>query len=380
MATKVKLRQKAILGSRKSLYLDFYPAITDPKTGKTTRREFLGLYLFEKAKTPIDKHQNKETRDLAENIRAKRQIEIQSGDFGFLHSNDNTTDFINYFRELADKHNQRNREVWLCALHYLKEFTGGTIRVADVNQKFCNDFKEYILNAPRIRSRKLKISQNTAFSYFNKLKAALKQAFRDGIIKTDISSQVERIKEAETERQFLTIDELNNLVRTDCGLPILKQAALFASLTGLRFSDIQKLVWSEVQQSKEIKDGKEIDYYFIRFTQKKTKGVELLPIPVQAYDLLGQRGAPTEQVFEGLQYSAFVNFHLKRWVLKAGITKNITFHSFRHTYATLQLNAGTDIFTVSKMLGHRDLKTTLIYAKIIDKTKRDATDKIKLDF
>lgn len=71
---------------------------------------------------------------------------------------------------------------------------------------------------------------------------------------------------------------------------------------------------------------------------------------------------------------------MKRWVLKAGITKNITFHSFRHTYATLQLNAGTDIFTVSKMLGHRDLKTTLIYAKIIDQTKREAADKIKLDF
>jgi site-specific recombinase XerD len=63
----------------------------------------------------------------------------------------------------------------------------------------------------------------------------------------------------------------------------------------------------------------------------------------------------------------------------AGITKNITFHCFRHTFATLQLSKGTDIYTVSKMLGHRELKTTQIYAKIIDQTKRDAANKIKLD-
>jgi len=378
--TKVKLRAKKISGKRKSLYLDFYPAIPHPDTGKNTRREFLGLYLFEKPKTPIDKHQNKETQALGENIRAKRQIEIQNGQYGFLSSNDQNSNFINFFRELADKHKQSNREVWLCSLHYLKEFAGETIRFGDLNVKFCNDFKDYLLHAPRMRSNKLKISQNTAYGYYSKLMAALKQAHRNGILKTDISFQAERIKEAETERQFLTLDELNSLARTECGLPILKQAALFAALTGMRFSDIQKLVWSEVQQSKEIKEGKENDYYFIRFTQQKTKGVELLPISEQAYNLLGKRGAPTENVFEGLEYSSFINFHLKRWVLKAGITKNITFHCFRHTYATLQLSAGTDIFTVSKMLGHRDLKTTLIYAKIIDQTKRNATDKIKLDF
>ncbi len=85
-------------------------------------------------------------------------------------------------------------------------------------------------------------------------------------------------------------------------------------------------------------------------------------------------------VFEGLQYSAYQNSLLKEWIIKAGITKAITFHCFRHTYATLQLSQGTDIYTVSKMLGHRDLKTTQVYAKVIDLTKRAAADKIKLDF
>ena len=103
MATKVKLRQKAISGNRQSLYLDFYPPIPRPKTGKPTRREFLGLYLYEKTKNPLDKQSNKETLQLAENIKAKRQIEIQAGNYGFLNArNKAETNFAQYFKELIE--------------------------------------------------------------------------------------------------------------------------------------------------------------------------------------------------------------------------------------------------------------------------------------
>lgn len=113
--------------------------------------------------------------------------------------------------------------------------------------------------------------------------------------------------------------------------------------------------------------------------QQKTKGQEVLPIPEQAYNLLGERKGPKDKVFEGLVYSAHMNLHLTKWVMKAGIQKEITFHCFRHTYATLQISLGTDIYTVSKMLGHRELKTTQVYAKIVDKLKQEAANKIKLD-
>jgi integrase len=201
----------------------------------------------------------------------------------------------------------------------------------------------------------------------------LKQAYKDGYLQTDLNAKTGTIKPQETQRKFLTLEELNTLVKTECTLPILKQAALFSALTGLRFSDIEKLVWDELEHIAG-------QGYFIHFKQKKTNGFEVLPIAEQAYTLLGERKAATEKVFEGLTYSAWTNNHLFRWITKAGITKDISFHCFRHTYATLQLSKGTDIYTVSKMLGHRELKTTQVYAKIIDKTKRDATDKIKLDF
>ena len=69
MATKVKLRQKKISKGRKSLYLDFYPPIPHQETGEPTRREFLGMYLFEKPKTPTDKQHNSETLQIGNSIR-----------------------------------------------------------------------------------------------------------------------------------------------------------------------------------------------------------------------------------------------------------------------------------------------------------------------
>lgn len=390
--TKVSLRVKKISDKKESLYLDFYPPITNPSTGKPTRREFLGLHINPETITdkngklkkiklnPIDKQHNKETKELAEHIRAKRMLEVQRGDYGFLANDSQQQNFIDYCKGIAAKHSVRNQEVWRCAIHYLEDFGGKNLRFADLNVKFCNDFTDYLLNAKRMRSRKLTISQNSALSYQNKFKAALNQAYDEGLLKTKLSVQFDRIKEAEFSREFLSIEELNRLVKTECTLPLLKTAALFSALTGLRFSDIQKMVWSEVQETSEIINNAKTKIYYIRFTQQKTKGVETLPISEQAFNLLGERGNPKEKVFEGLEYSAFVNFHLKRWLINANIGKNITFHCFRHTFATLQLSKGTDIYTVSKMLGHRELKTTQIYAKIIDQTKREAADKIKLDF
>lgn len=379
MATKVTLRQKAISKGRKSLYLDFYPAITHPDTGEPTRREFLGLYIMGNAKSPLDKQQNKETLQLAEQIRQKRENHLNKPEIYTGYEKEQLKikeqgekNFVQYFKTLADKRKASNHDNWVSAYNYLETFTNGNLKFADLNEKFCNEFKEYLLTTKSNKSSKTTLAQNSAVSYFNKLKATLKQAYKDGYLTTDLNAKIEPIKQAETRRNFLTIEELNSLVKTECNNPLLKRAALFSALTGLRFSDIKNLVWGELEYI-------EGNGYFIQFKQQKTKGVEMMPISEQAYSLLGERKEPTDKVFEGLTYSAYENKHLYQWIGAAGITKDITFHCFRHTFATLQLSKGTDIYTVSKMLGHRELKTTQIYAKIIDQTKREAADKIKLD-
>jgi len=371
---KVTLREKKISSGRKSLYLDFYPPITHPDTGQPTRREFLGLYVVERPKSEPEKQQNKDTRSLAESIRAKRQIELQAGIYGFTHQAKRRTDFLAYFRSLTEarKASENNYENWVSAYNYLEKFTKGYCLIGDIDEKFCADFRDFLLSSASMRSNKSKLAQNTAMSYFDKFKAALKQAFADKLIADNPAKRVKAIKQAETQKEYLTIEELQALANTECDMPELKRAALFSSLTGLRWSDVEKLVWSEVQHS-------ETNGHFIRFTQKKTKGTETLPISEQAYQILGERGEPIEKIFKGLKYSAWINLKLAQWVMKAGITKRITFHCFRHTFATLQLTMGTDIYTVSKMLGHRELKTTQIYAQIIDKMKVEAANKIKLD-
>lgn len=384
MATKVKLRQKPISKGRKSLYLDFYPPILNTDTGKNTRRDFLGLYLFSKPKSSLEKEHNTETLKIGESIRQKRENFLNKPEIYSQYEKEqlrlkelSEQCFIEYFKKLANKRKTSNYDNWIAALNYLEDFTNGNLKFANLNEKFLNDFKEFLLTTKSKKSSKTTLSQNSAVSYFNKVKAALKQAFHEGIIQTDLNAKIKPIKAAETRREYLTIEELNKLVKTPCSNDLLKRAALFSALTGLRFSDIQKMNWDELEYIKG-------QGYFLNFNQKKTKGVEVLPISEQAYSFTEGSGNPQDMpkdqpVFEGLKYSAYHNKYLFQWIGAAGITKDITFHCFRHTFATLQLFNGTDIYTVSKMLGHKDLKTTQGYAKIVDRTKRIAADKIQLE-
>lgn len=370
--TRITLRMKSISSNRKSLYLDFYPPIPHPNNGRLTRREFLELYILEKPKTDFDRTSNNETLQLAESVRARRQLSIQKGYYGFLSDEKANTDFVKYFHSLALKRSGSNSDNWFSALHHLENFTKGVpVFFKNLTESFCNEFREYLLSAPQRKSKSLKLSRNSALSYFNKFKTVLKKAHQDGFLESDLNGRVKCIKQEETERQFLTLDELQTLAKTDCNNKVLKNASLFSALTGLRFSDIKKLTCSEVHYD-------QTTGYYIRFRQQKTKGVETLPIPEQAFNLIGEKGKDGELAFGGFKYS-FIQTELPKWIKRAGINKHITFHCFRHTYATLQISLGTDIYTVSKMLGHRELKTTQVYAKIIDQTKRDAAGKIKLD-
>lgn len=385
MAINVTLREKKLKSGKLSLYLDFYPPIFDTKTSKSTRREFLGLHIFEKPRTPFEKRDNSEQKKIAEQILLKRKNELlkpeiyASFELERLKQKELENQcFVQYFKKLANKRKGTNYSSWVSTLKYLEEYTNGYVQFASLNREYLEGFKEFLLNSSSKRSDKTKLSQNTTSSYFNKVKAALKEAHKEGIILNDINKQIEPIKEAETRREFLTIQELNSLIETPCNDNLLKNAALFSALTGLRFSDIKNLTWNEFEFIKG-------QGYSINYNQQKTKGVEVLPISEQAYKLTEGAENPkdmpqNEQVFKGLTYSAYKNRFLHQWIGAAGITKKITFHNFRHSFATLQLSKGTDIYTISKMLGHKSLKTTQIYAKVVNELKREAAEKIQLDF
>ena len=240
-----------------------------------------------------------------------------------------------------------------------------------IDNRFAEEFRMFLLSAHCGGSKSGIISQNTAATYFSIFKAALKQAFIDGYLIIDLSAKIKGIQEQETRREFLTVEELNALVATPCANDQVKRAALFSALTGLRHCDIQKMQWKELNI-----DGNQAR---LNFTQKKTKGVEYMPISPQALELCGEPRKPEQLVFEDLPDPSWISRPLKKWLETAGITKKITFHCFRHTFATLQLSSGTDIYTVSKMLGHADVKTTQVYAQIVDEKKQKAANAIKLN-
>lgn len=282
-------------------------------------------------------------------------------------------DFIKYFEDLRDKRHQNSsksiRVNWDREVKLMKMFTEGKPMIfSTIDMNLLEDYKNFLINAPQGGFKKGTITRNTASTYFSIFKAGLHQAFIDGYLTVDIAAKAKNIAYSDKQREYLTIDELNTLAATPCDRPIMKRASLFSALTGMRHSDIQKLKWKEI-----IKDG---EHYRILFTQQKTKGVQYMPISDQAYQLCGERGEPDRLVFEGLQDPSWINKPLERWIKAAGITKHITFHCFRHTYATLQLTNGTDIYTVSKMLGHTKVTTTQIYAKIVDEKKEQAADTI----
>ncbi len=406
LKTKVTVRlRKAENRKEWYIYLESYPIMISGKKTPQRIREYLNRSVttveFDKkrpAKTTENSISYKPKRDdngiiicksdndietmlYADSIRKLRQKEFDNIDlYSELDSiqaeqkEKSQENFIKYFEALIKKrHKNSSTSIiinWERSIEFLKNFAGEPIEFSQIKMKFCEDFKSFLLTAQRGGNKEGILSQNTASTYFSVFKAALKQAFIDGYFTTDISAKIKSIPAQETRREYLTIDELNTLVATPCENDVLKRAALFSALTGLRHSDIQKLKWNEINMD----NGQPR----INFTQKKTKGVEYMPISQQALEICGEPKSPNDLVFENLTNPAWINRPLKTWVAKAGINKNITFHCFRHTFATLQLSSGTDIYTVSKMLGHTNVKTTQVYAKVIDEKKNKAAEAIQL--
>lgn len=353
---------------KNSLYLEYHPG-----NGKKRRFEFLKLYIHDKPKTNLEKEHNKETMKLAESIRAKKILDAQSSAHGFVSSVRGSIGFLVFFKQLVDKKydSTGNHGNWMSAYRHLQDFMkGDDINLENVDERFLESFKEYLLNCDTRKSLgRTKLHQNSILSYFNKVRAAVKEAYQSRMIRENPVTRVKPVKSKETHREFLTFEELQLLANTDCELPLLKKAFLFSALTGLRWSDVKALTWNNIKYSN--KTG-----FSIHFTQKKTKGAEVLPVSEQAITILGSKNESEEPIFKALDYSAWNNLKLREWVMAAGITKRITFHCSRHTYATLQLTMGTDIYTVSKMLGHRHLKTTEIYGQIVSSKKIEAANKI----
>jgi len=362
--TKVTLRQRPGANGRISLYLDYYPAVRNPKTMKMTRREFLGIYIFDKPDDPVFKEFNEIMLQKAETIRCQRQIALLNDEFSLPDASKKNADAMKYFNDYATEKGDK----YIFVYAHFNQFVNGKCLFGDIDVQLCNKFRKYLLNANQLKYPSRKLSRNAAAAYWRNFRAMLKKAYLDKYLKENLNDYLESIEEDDVHKEFLTADELKKLASTPCRIDVLYRASLFSCLTGLRFSDVQNLQWENIMPAS---DGG----YCMRIRTIKTGTDATLPISNEALELCGNRGKG--KVFKGFT-KTMTQYALKDWLLDAGITKPITFHCFRHTYATLQIAAGTDIYTVSKMLTHRNVSTTQIYADLVNEKKRETVDRITL--
>lgn len=367
MKEPVRLREKKLASGGASLYLDFYV------NGRRSY-EFLKLYLVPE-KSRADKERNRQTLQLANAIKAKRIVEAQSNAHGFAPSRDaSKVRFFDFFRSRCeDERKEGSRgsyDHWMSCLRHLEVYErDDSVTFAKITPDWVRKFREYLDKKAVTWSRygverrgSKHLSETTKLGYFNKLKTALGIAVKRHIIPANPADEVEGFRRRDSARMYLTQDEVRRLAATPCPNDTVRRAFLFSCLTGLRRSDVERLRWEDVHDQ----DG----LVRLIFAQKKTGGQEYLDIAAQAATLMGERSVGP--VFPGLVSPARTNLILRRWVARAGIRKHISFHCARHTFATLMLDIGTDIYTVSKLLGHRELTTTQVYAKILDRAKQEA--------
>jgi hypothetical protein len=362
----VRLRRRTRANGRQALYLDIY------LKGRRAN-EYLGLFLVPE-RTREDRDANRQTLSLAEAIKAKRLVEIRNGQYGFKQEDNSNALFLPFFDAVAKEKPSRKLRWPSCRLHIVEYACGHELRIKDIDREWVEGFKKYLDSATNLDHKDCRdyqrstLSLGTKGSYFGILKTCLKVASDRGLIAKNPADGVKGFRMADPKRVYLTMEEVKALDGTECRYPVLKRAFLFSCLTGLRKSDIDKLTWSEVEQNGE--------FTRLVFRQKKTGGLEYLDISPQAVEYMGMRGKPQERVFSGFYFTTAMGKHLREWAQSAGIDKHITFHSGRHTFAVIMLDLGADIYTVQKLLGHRELKTTQVYADLLDKKKQAAVSLI----
>lgn len=361
----IRIRFKKLSNGNKSVYLDIY------RNGQRSY-EFLKLYLIPEIgeNKAMAKIQNENTMQAVQAIKAQRIMEIANNQAGLNNTSKGKmllVDWLKAYRQSQiEKGKQDYRQIAFCIK--LVEAFNGKVTLQQIDKKFCLGFLDYIQHKYVSDKTHKHINQLTARNYYRCLNSALNSAVQNGMITYNPFTKIapkDKIKMQEGKREYLTLEEVKRLSVTECKNPTIKQIFMFSVCCGLRIGDITRLTWNDVEVDER---GTRI-----KIIQHKTKEVLVLPLSEQALKYMPERGTESE-VFPHICQTTG-NQTLKDWAKDADVNKNVSFHVARHTFATLQLTLGEDIYTVSKLLGHTDVSTTQIYAKIIDKKKEEAVNK-----
>lgn len=338
----VKIRQKG-----NHLYLDIHYR-------GSRRWESTGLAL------PADARGKKEVMALAEEVRRKREMQIAAGRFQLLDPIASKKTVVQYAEEVAKEYDKKMHLPK--SLKYLKPFAGETL-LCDLDERFMDGYRAFLLSQKTLGA-------TTAAHYLDAMKALLTRAERERLIDRNPSKGMKGIKIPEAKRPYLTIEEIQKLYDTPASGGELseqcRRAFLLSCFTGLRLGDLKNLAWGDITREPEPAIEKK---------QNKTQGIVSVPLSPSAWALINDKQIHRndELVFPRMTATKSVNVHtpLIEWRKKAGITRAFGWHAGRHSFAMMTLEASGDIYAVSRLLGHSDVKITSVYLRLTDPRKRE---------
>jgi site-specific recombinase XerD len=326
-------------------------------------RESLKLYLVPE-KNRIDKARNQETMKMALAIQARRTLEIQSARTGVRYGQRKDMLLTDYIEQQAQEYKDRGHVSYSQTLvkigRWVKEY-GHKTTLLTVDKNWVLGFVGYLADEG--------LAPGTVFMYFSNLNTIFNNAYRAELMNENPIRRIETSKKPhnpQAVREYLTLAELRKLSKTRCPNNSLKKAFLFACFTGLRLSDIENLSWDKIRDNG---DGLQVELRMV-----KNSRLVYVPLTANAIAQLPKKKRKGK-VFD-LPSRFQISDDMRVWIDRSKIGKKITFHCSRHTYATILLTYGADIYTVSALMGHAHVKTTQVYAKVIDEKKRKAVDMI----
>lgn len=367
-----KLGARLLIDGRERLFLDYYLGYTIREDGKPKarrRHEALDLYLWTAPRTPAERAHNKVTVELAKKIRFERSQELIAQKEGYRLKPE-VKDILAWMDDYAIRYTKADFRIVRGAVKHFREFldeqpdysSEAVLSPAGLTPELVRGYADWL---------KAHYKGDGPASTFARFRKVLRQAYVDEIFRRNPGEGI-RIKtdDGALRKDVLSAEEVTKLIGTHYRgeSTEIRRAFIFCLYTGLRFVDVNELKWADVDFGNRI----------LRLTQSKTGGEVTIPLAASLMEVIGSPADDTPRtarVFELPSHNMCLKA-LRHWTAHAGITKHITWHCARHSFAVNILNNGANIKTVSSLLGHRSLSMTEKYTRAVDSLKEAAVNSL----
>lgn len=352
----VKLKERVNGDGTTTFYLDIF-------YNKKRWTEFLtSIKLTNKPSNPAERQANKENRATAKKIAIARASKLQGKKYNVETEESELVIVIDWMKGYAKKYTKADIKVINGVIGrfetFLSENKLSSLLMGELNNSIVKQFKEQL--------EKTCVGEG-ARSYYNRFKKIVRQAYEDGLLVRNPCEGVPVPKGKAKEKDTLTPEEIQLIANTQTEAPEVKRAFLFCTQTGLRWCDVSVLTWGSIN----IRERE------MRVMQSKTERLAVVSLNGTAVALLGEEKGKKELVFPDLPTTTNgANKSLAALVKRAEIEGKITWHCARHSHGKNLIDAGAEIYTVSKQLGHVGISHTLRYVRESKELKQKAVDSL----